>query len=154
MESAKFSTFEIEPFTLLEGYINGYTPTTNCENITDNVRLKSCLESIQTNIEKIAIYGTATEKPLNRNISNAYYDLSNNMSIYNAKNVDVAKYDLIDNHGNLTFVNNTNFKETIPKLKDAVLEDTNNMMYYQNSMYVISGIAVAFLAIGAIIVAK
>jgi hypothetical protein len=76
------------------------------------------------------------------------------MSIYNAKNVDVAKYDLIDNHGNLTFVNNTNFKETIPKLKDAVLEDTNNMMYYQNSMYVISGIAVAFLAIGAIIVAK
>jgi hypothetical protein len=68
-----------------------------------------------------------------------------------ASPASMNNYDVIDNSGNLIYKKDLNFKETIPKLKDAVLDDSINVMNYNNNVYAISGIAIAFLIIGIII---
>ncbi len=127
MSQLPFSSFKIESFDLLEGYITKFANNLH-ENFTD--------------ANNTYIIG-------NDEIIQSYLDLSNNIGLYNKLNK--KPYDLIDNSGNLLYKKNLNFKESIPPLKDAVLEDSINMMKYSNNVYIISGIAIAVLVIGIII---
>ena len=124
MNSLTFSSFKIEPFNLLEGYITNFA---NKPNTTE---------------EGFQIIGSDE-------INQKYLDLSNNIGLY--KSLNQNQGDLIDNSGNLLYKKNLNFKETIPSLKDAVLEDSTHIMNYNNNIYAISGIAIAILLIGIIV---
>lgn len=129
MSQLPFSSFKIESFDLLEGYITNFA-----NNLHENF-----LDPSNTN------------KPIigSDEIIQSYLDLSNNIGLYNRLNNN--SNDLIDNSGNLLFKKNLNFKESIPPLKDAVLEDSINMMKYSKNVYFISGIAVAVLVIAIIV---
>lgn len=132
MSSLTFSLFE-QNTSNLEGYISQFANDLFLRN-NDNVK-----EGLNLLNDNSAIY-------------QKYTDLSNNIASYLIKRQDLSNNDLIDEKGNLLYKKNMNFKETIPPLKDAVLEDTINMMNYNNYMYTISGIAIGFLVIGIIIV--
>lgn len=84
------------------------------------------------------------------NINKKHYDLSNNIQNLYKLNKNQNNYDMIDNKGNLLHETNYNFKETIPSLKDAVFEDTNNLVNYQNNIYVFSSIVAVSLIITSI----
>jgi hypothetical protein len=129
MSQLPFSSFKIESFDLLEGYITNFA-----NNLHENF-----LDSSNTNKTIIG----------SDEIIQSYLDLSNNIGLYNRLNNN--SNDLIDNSGNLLYKKNLNFKESIPPLKDAVLEDSINMMKYSNNVYFISGIAVAVLVIAIIV---
>ena len=127
MNSLTFSSFKIEPFNLLEGYISNFDETIIKPNNTE---------------EEFQIIGSDE-------INQKYLDLSNNIGLYNTLNQN--QKDLIDNSGNLLYKKNLNFKETIPSLKDAVLEDSTHIMNYNNNIYAISAIAIAILLVGVIV---
>ena len=129
MSQLPFSSFKIESFDLLEGYITNFA-----NNLHENF-----LDPSNTNKTIIG----------SDEIIQSYLDLSNNIGLYNRLNNN--SNDLIDNSGNLLFKKNLNFKESIPPLKDAVLEDSINMMKYSKNVYFISGIAVAVLVIAIIV---
>jgi hypothetical protein len=129
MSQLPFSSFKIESFDLLEGYITNFA-----NNLHENF-----LDSSNTNKTIIG----------SDEMIQSYLDLSNNIGLYNRLNNN--SNDLIDNSGNLLYKKNLNFKESIPPLKDAVLEDSINMMKYSNNVYFISGIAVAVLVIAIIV---
>jgi hypothetical protein len=131
MNSLTFSSFKIEPFNLLEGYISNFA------NNLDESKIK--LNNTEDGFQIIG----------NDEINQTYSDLSNNIGLYNM--LTQNQNDLIDNSGNLLYKKNLNFKETIPSLKDAVLEDSMNIMSYTNNIYAISGIAIAILLVGIII---
>ena len=126
MSQLPFSSFKIESFDLLEGYITKFANNLH-ENFTDASNTDTTIIGSDEIIQ-------------------SYLDLSNNIGLYN--NLNKNPTDLIDNSGNLLYKKNLNFKETIPPLKDAVLEDSINMMNYSNNVYIISGIAIAVLVIG------
>jgi len=132
MDSFTFSFFE-KNTSNLEGYIQQFA---NDLFLTNNDTVKEGLNLFN---ENTAIF-------------QKYTDLSNNISSYLQKKQDLSNNDLIDEKGNMLFKKNMNFIETIPPLKDAVLEDTINIMNYNNYMYTISGIAIGFLIIGIIII--
>lgn len=81
-------------------------------------------------------------------------DSSDKITYYNKLKQHERKYDLVDESGNLLYKKNMNFRETIPPVRDAVLEDSIEVMNYNNYLYTISGIAVAFLVVGIIIINK
>ncbi len=87
-------------------------------------------------------------------VYNKYTDLSNNITTYKTVKREESKYDLVDDSGNMLYKKDMHFKETIPKVKEAVLEDSITVMNYNNYLYTISGIAVAFLVAGVIIIKK
>lgn len=132
MNSLTFSLFENNTSNL-EGYIPQFA---NDLFLTEKENVKEGLNFFNDNA---AIY-------------QKYRDLSNNISSYLQKKQDLSNNDLIDSNGNLLYKKNMNFKETIPPIKDAVLEDSINIMNYNNYMYTISAIAIGFLIIGIIIV--
>jgi len=117
MSSLTFSLFE-QNTSNLEGYISQFANDLFLRN-NDNVK-----EGLNLLNDNSAIY-------------QKYTDLSNNIASYLIKRQDLSNNDLIDEKGNLLYKKNMNFKETIPPLKDAVLEDTINMMNYNNYMYTI-----------------
>lgn len=131
MDSFTFSLFE-KNTSNLEGYIQQFA---NDLFLTNN-NVKEGLNLFNDNAP----------------IYQKYTDLSNNITNYLQKKQDLSNNDLIDEKGNLLYKKNMNFKETIPPLKDAVLEDSVNIMNYNNYIYTISGIAIGFLIIGIIIV--
>jgi hypothetical protein len=132
MDTFTFSSFE-KSTSNLEGYISQFA---NDLFLTNNETVK---EGLNLFTDNSAIY-------------QKYTDLSNNIANYLQKRRDLSNNDLIDQSGNMLYKKNMNFKETIPPLKDAVLEDTINIMNYNNYMYTISGIAIGFLVIGIIII--
>jgi hypothetical protein len=83
-----------------------------------------------------------------------YVKLTSKMVDYGTVKQNESNYDLIDGSGNLLYKKNMNFKETIPPARDAVLEDSIEVMNYNNYLYTISGISVAFLVVGVIIMNK
>jgi hypothetical protein len=172
-----FSLFQADdPSNLLEGYISGFANSTNpnYEKIKEKIFGESKEENTKENIkEKIKekIFGGLKENKKEnkkeikkeiekgKNIENfeGNGDNTNNhliQSVYNIKNKDVTKYDIIDNSGHLLYKYDTNFKETIPPLKDAVMNDTLNVMNYNRNIYTITGFAVALLVIGIIFTSK
>lgn len=128
MESSTYSIFKMEPYNLLEGYITRFA----------NLESKEEKEGFQI----IDNYNDINQNNL---------DLVANINAYKEKNEKVDDYDLIDDSGNLIYKKDFNFIETIPTLKDAVLEDSLNVLNYNTNIYAISGIAVAFLIIGMIV---
>jgi len=127
-----YSLFNIEPFQLLDGYIEKFTNSLNMypETYTEEE------DDFQV---------------ISKNITEGY-----TLAEYSSLNTELnkKKYELIDNSGNLLYKKNVNFKETIPDLKDAILEDSVNIMNYNNNIYSISGIAIAFLIIGIFVFSK
>jgi len=140
-----FTSFTIEPHHLLEGYIEKYANSNSSYSKTEIKDEDYLLIEPSSSKEGFFISTINTTK---------YTDISNNIDKYNILNSNVKNYDLIDNSGNLLYINNNNFKETIPKLKDAVLEDSISMMNYNNTIYAVSGIGIAFLLIGIVISLK
>lgn len=148
-KSMHFSEFETEPFTVLEGYITRYTPLDSSCN-GSNMSSQQCVNDICNNMNILINYNKSSLLPLN----NSYVDLSNSIGTYKLSNHNVSDYDLIDNCGNLLFVSNLNFKETIPKLKDSVLEDTNDLKNYHNKIYSITGIGILSLLLCFVFISK
>lgn len=121
-----YSKFDIDSFHILEGYVEKFTNSVNpMPNFTQE---KDGFQLIGDSFKEG--YTTAEINDLNN------------------------KYDVIDDNGNLLYKKDLNFKETIPNLKDAILEDTINTMNYNNNIYAISGIAIAFLVIGVIVLSN
>jgi len=137
MSQLPFSSFKIESFDILEGYITRFA-----NNLHENF--------IDASNTHTSIIGSDK-------IYQSYLNLSNNIGKYNNLNTDLynnldkTQYELIDNSGNLLYKKNLNFKETIPPLKDAVLEDSISIMNYTKNIYIISGIAITVLLIGIIV---
>jgi hypothetical protein len=125
---------------------------TNNDPIT-TADYNACLEKAKKNAQ-IIINNKGAFDTSNLALNTKYTELSTKIANYQSKNVNVATYDTIDDNGHLLYEKNVNFKETIPKLKDAVLEDTNDLVNYQNNIYVFSGIIAVSLIIAAIIVIK
>jgi hypothetical protein len=86
----------------------------------------------------------------NMELSQTNMELS--ISKYDVLHPSATKYDLIDASGYLIYKTDNNFKETLPKLNDAVLEDTTDMLNYQKNISVLSGIGALFLLGGVIAV--
>jgi len=121
-----YTQFNIEPFQLLEGYIENFT------NLVDP------LPKITQKNDEFKVIGNSFKENYTSYSDTEFKDLN-------------TKYDIIDNSGNLLYKKNINFKETIPNLKDAILEDSINILNYNNNIYAISGIAIGFLIIGIIV---
>lgn len=88
-------------------------------------------------------------KPMNESFST---NMELSISKYDVLHPSATKYDLIDASGYLIYKTDNNFKETLPKLNDAVLEDTTDMLNYQKNISVLSGIGALFLLGGVIAV--
>ncbi len=146
MDYLPFSFFE-KSKSSLEGYVSQLANNNYIPDIPI-LSTKEVAGSKTTNIESFNMLMSDSS-----NIYVKYADLSNNINNYiSTRTQQEGKYELIDACGNLIYKKNTNFKENIPPVKDAVLEDSISVMNYNNYIYTISGIAVAFLAIGIIIV--
>jgi hypothetical protein len=148
MDSLTFSFFE-KSTSNLEGYISQLANNHSISDISElflNKEGFNILTSADSNIYNNVKFTTDS--------MSKYRDLSNNIISYTDMKQNENKYDLIDSSGNLLYKKNMNFRETIPPVKDAVLEDTIDIMNYNNYLYSISGIAVAFLVIGIIILKK
>lgn len=121
--SIEFSKFNLDSVHIMEGYTERFT-----NSIDPFFNFTGVTEGYQTELVE-------------------YNKVKDSM----ASPASMNNYDVIDNSGNLIYKKDLNFKETIPKLKDAVLDDSINVMNYNNNVYAISGIAIAFLIIGIII---
>jgi hypothetical protein len=121
--SIEFSKFNLDSVHIMEGYTERFT-----NSIDPFFNFTEKTEGYQTELVE-------------------YNKVKHSM----ASPASMNNYDVIDNSGNLIYKKDLNFKETIPKLKDAVLDDSINVMNYNNNVYAISGIAIAFLIIGIII---
>jgi len=121
--SIEFSKFNLDSVHIMEGYTERFT-----NSIDPFFNFTEKTEGYQTELVE-------------------YNKVKDSMATPTSMN----NYDVIDNSGNLIYKKDLNFKETIPKLKDAVLDDSINVMNYNNNVYAISGIAIAFLIIGIII---
>jgi len=132
-----YSQFNIDSFQILDGYVERFTnsmdPYVNFreEQTEDQNKSNGIAEGFETEV-----------------------NIYNNVKASMSSPASMNNYDVIDDSGNLLYKKNLNFKETIPKLKDAVLEDSVNIMNYNNNVYAISGIAIAFLILGVIISLK
>ena len=124
--SIEFSKFNLGSVHIMEGYTERFT---------------NSIDPFFNFTEKTEGY-TGTDTVIGK-----YNSVKDSMATPTSMN----NYDVIDNSGNLIYKKDLNFKETIPKLKDAVLDDSINVMNYNNNVYAISGIAIAFLIIGIII---
>ena len=154
-----------ETFALFDSNKNtkeGFTETFDfpnfnniCNNTTNSTDYNKCLSDVKVKATDLSNYQTIYND-INTKINNGYYNLSGNITKYNNLNdiINNTNYDTIDNNGNLIYDVNTNFKETIPNLKDAVLEDTNNLVNYQNNIYIFSGIIAVSLIVASIIIIK
>lgn len=111
---------------VLEGYIDNYTKHKNHQ-------------------ETFVVNGQPFDSS-----SKTFIDLSNNIGEYSKKLAESDKYQLIDENGFLIYKNDNNFKETLPKLKDSVLEDTNDILNYQKNMFIVSGLGALCLFGGVI----
>jgi hypothetical protein len=140
-------------------YHEGYTPT-NCPNSLNDISTSRdeynlCLgEVIDNNARDLTGVKSTNFEKINADINTNRAKLIDNINKYNELNTNVAKYDVIDNSGNLIYKNGWNFKENIPNLKDAVLEDTIDLVNYQNNIYIFGSIAAATLIVCAIIIVK
>lgn len=136
--SREYSEFNIESFQILEGYVERFTNSINPVVIDK-----------QANKDETQINSYSFSEGLETEV-----DIYNKLKTSMSSPASLNNYDVIDNSGNLLYKKNLNFKETIPNLKDAVLEDSINIMNYNNNVYAISGIAIAFLIIGIIVSLK
>jgi len=122
--------------------------------------LEGYVERFTNSINPVVIDKQANKDETQINSYSFSEGLETEVDIYNKLKTSMSSpaslnnYDVIDNSGNLLYKKNLNFKETIPNLKDAVLEDSINIMNYNNNVYAISGIAIAFLIIGIIVSLK
>jgi len=146
MVSLPFSFFE-KSFSNLEGYVSNLANNNHTSSIPN-------LSNINYNLEGFNILTDPSNVMYGSTMYNKYIDLSNNLYSYTISKSNEKKYDLIDACGNLLYKKNMNFKETIPPVKDAVLEDSVDVMNYTNNIYIISGITIAVLLIGVIIIKK
>jgi hypothetical protein len=74
-------------------------------------------------------------------------DYNNIKSVFD-RNTQYSNYDMIktiDYSGNLIYVNNKNFKETIPN--SAILEDSKQLINFQSNMFIFSCFIAIFLLI-------
>jgi len=83
-------------------------------------------------------------------LSSSYNKLSNSINTY--KSSSISKYDVIDDHGNLSYVYSQD--NPSPHLSDAMLHDTNYNLIHQNIIYILGTITVATLFITIVIVGK
>jgi len=90
----------------------------------------------------------------NATLNNGHYELERKINDLKSLKEKEGEYDTIDNHGNLLYHSNPYFKETIPPLKDAVLEDKTDLVNYQNNIYVFSSLVAIGLVVAGVVIFK
>ena len=136
--SNEYAEFNIDSFQVLEGYADRFTNS-----------VEPFINHKQENKDDFQISSYSFTEGLETEVT-----IYNNLKQSMKSPASLNNYDVIDDNGNLLYKKNLNFKESIPKLKDAVLEDSINIMNYNNNVYAISGIAIAFLILGIFVSLK
>ena len=135
----------------LEGFVPGYNRDVKCGEGSDMVQ---CKAGIENNIKVLGDYGNQYKK-WNDDIKTKDTTLSNDITTLKA-NVDNGKdkkYEVIDDQGNLTYTDD--FKKNASlKIQDVMINDNNEMLIQQNSLYIVGTITAATLLIAAIMIGK
>lgn len=89
-------------------------------------------------------------------LSRMYGSYVNNSITFPNKLLDpdhMGKYDTIDEHGNLTYKYD-NLTNPNPNLRDAMIQDNQNLISQQNTMYILGTITCVSLIITAIMISS
>ena len=135
----------------LEGFVPGYNRDVKCEQGSDMVQ---CKAGIENNIKVLSDYGVEYKK-WNDDINTKDATLSSDITTLkaNVDNVKDKKYEVIDDQGNLTYTDD--FKKNASlKIHDVMINDNNEMLIQQNSLYIVGTITAATLLIAAIMIGK
>lgn len=126
--------------------LHNYGPYEGFETYGYNAYLESLPDTIVLNKLAIVKMETDLSNNLYPKLEKSYTDLSNNITQYYTKRDEMINNNtLYDYSGNTFFYQN---KEK--KTEDVILDDTNQLLLQQNTMYTVGSIAAVSLLIVAL----